>query len=60
MDDGYSGHLEQYDRAELAEQRLDIAVTALKHIRRQYPASESAVKLALKRVREHKQKAPIT
>lgn len=59
MDDGYTDSVREYDRAEMAEQRLAITVTALKHIRRQYPASESAVRLALKRVRDHKQKAPI-
>lgn len=55
MDDGYRSQYEEYDRAEMAEQRLEIATNALKAMRRQHPATAPAVKLALKQIAEHKQ-----
>jgi hypothetical protein len=50
MDDGYADHHREYDRAELAEQRLALAIDALKHIRNTYSQTGPAVKYALNKI----------
>ena len=57
MDDGYADSHRQYDRAELAEQKLEIAVAALKHIQVTYPQAGAAVNLALRRIETRTQRA---